>query len=90
MGIHKDFEVEVVYSGKGDSFGNKWYSFKVFSYLSESMVIDYCMKELRVSYLKKDMPNSFSYELMEFTNNTKLSLEMGNLYQYTIRKASSI
>lgn len=68
------FEVNTIEAGQRKSYGDSFYHYEVTSNLNEYQVKLFCTKFLKPSYEKKDMPDPFSGELLEFskiTNNNE-------------------
>lgn len=65
-----NFEVEIVEAGQRRSYGDSYYHYKVTSKQPEHTVKDFCMKVLRPSHKKEDMPNPFAGELKLFKKTT--------------------
>lgn len=68
------FDVETIESGQRRPYEDSYYSYKVISNEPEYIVKTFCMKVLKSSYKKEDMPNPFAGELLEFkkiTNNNE-------------------
>lgn len=90
MALNKDFKVQILPDdnhGKRDELGYKYDSFKIFSYRPEKEVKEYCMKELRPSFRKEEMPHPHVFEFIEFTKTTNSNNEkFGNMYLYRVRK----
>lgn len=89
MTVNADFEVKVIKSGTPDDIGDRNYHFKIYSKKSENEVRRYCMTELLVSYNKNEMPHAFVGELISFKNLTKMELDIGNCYEYIVKKSST-
>jgi hypothetical protein len=87
--LHKGFRFKIIESNKRDKFGDRVYSYKVMSKKSENEVKKYCMTKLKPCYEKKDMPNLFSPELLEFRNITNLNNEMGEMYFFKVKLHST-
>lgn len=60
------FEVERLESGQRGSYQDSYYRYEVVSELSEYIVKRFCMNVLQPSYERKNMPNPFAGELLEF------------------------
>lgn len=68
------FNVETIESGQRKSYGDSFYTYKVTSTEPEWVVKTFCTKVLKPSFEKKDMPDPFYGELLEFkkiTNNNE-------------------
>lgn len=83
------FDVEVKESGQRRSYGDSYYSYFVTSKHEPWMVKSFCMKVLKQSYPKADMPTPFSGELLLFkkiTNNNETLLGgKEETYEYKVR-----
>jgi hypothetical protein len=69
-----NFNVETIEAGQRHSYGDSYYAYKITSTESEWNIKKFCMCVLEPSYEKKDMPNPFAGELLEFkkiTNNNE-------------------
>lgn len=86
------FNVETIEAGQRQSYGDSYYVYKVTSNEQEWDIKNFCMKVLKPSYEKKDMPNPFAGELLEFkkiTNNNEgksfLDAKESETYSYKVR-----
>jgi len=86
------FNVETIEAGQRKSYGDSYYTYKVISTENEWDVKNFCMSVLKKSYEKKDMPDPFSGELLEFnkiTNNNEgksfLDSREEETYSYKVR-----
>ena len=86
------FNVETVEAGQRKSYGDSYYAYKVTSSEQEWDVKNFCMKVLKPSYEKKEMPNPFAGELLEFkriTNNNEgksfIARRKPETYSYKVR-----
>jgi hypothetical protein len=86
------FNVETIEAGQRKSYGDSFYSYKVTSTENEWDVKNFCTKVLKSSCEKKDMPDPFAGELLEFkkiTNNNdgKLFSEAkeSEIFSYKVR-----
>lgn len=90
MAYNRDFIVQNLpdgYNGKHDELGYKHAYFRVFSKLSGDIVKEYCMKNLRESYYKDEMPNTHVFELVEFKKTiNSINPNLGEAYIYKVRK----
>jgi hypothetical protein len=68
------FKVKTLEAGQRGRYQDSYYSYEVTSNCTEYKVKQFCMNVLQKSYEKKDMPNPFAGELLEFkklTDNNK-------------------
>jgi len=71
------FKVKTITAGQPRKYADSFYHYEVTSTRPEYMVKAFCMNVLRKSYEKKDMPNAFSGQLIEFkkiTDNNEIQL----------------
>ena len=90
--INYQFKVKTIECGQRRSYGDSYYTYEVESYRSEQTVKAFCMNVLKPSYEKKDMPNPFAGELLEFkkiTNSNKDKAPFENddpeIYRYSVK-----
>lgn len=86
------FDVKTIEAGQRQSYGDSFYAYEVSSIEQEWDVKNFCMKVLKPSYEKKDMPNPFAGQLLEFkkiTNNNEgksfLDAREVETYSYKVR-----
>lgn len=90
--INYQFKVKTIECGQRRSYGDSYYTYEVESDRSVNEVRAFCMNVLKPSYEKKDMPNPFAGELLEFkkiTNNNKDKAPFENddpeIYRYSVK-----
>jgi hypothetical protein len=69
--------------------GDRIYSYRVFSKLPFNEVRKFCMEELQLSYDIGKKPNPFAPELIKFKYVSKVSDDIGNIYVYKVKRAST-
>ena len=74
-----NFKVKTIEAGQRNSYGDSFYHYEVESDRPEWEIKMFCTRFLKTSYPKKEMPNPFSGELLEFT---KIS---DGKYKYRVR-----
>lgn len=86
------FNVETIEAGQRKSYGDSYYTYKITSSENEMFVKNFCTKVLKPSYEKKDMPDPFVGELLEFkkiTNNNEgksfFDAKESETYSYKVR-----
>ena len=70
--MEKEFKfiVKTIEAGQRGSYQDSFYHYEVTSEQPEFMVKRFCMKVIKNSYEKKDMPDPFAGELLEFSKIT--------------------
>lgn len=65
-----NFKVKTIEAGQRGKYQDSFYHYEVTSKEPEFLVRKFCMKVLKSSYEKKDMPNAFAGQLLEFKKIT--------------------
>jgi hypothetical protein len=87
-----NFKVETKQAGQKRKYGDSFYHYEVISIHPEHQVNEFCTNVLMKSYKKKDMPNPFAGELLEFKKITDNNKDKGffddrkeETYSYKVR-----
>mgnify|MGYP000521090334 CR=1 FL=1 len=87
------FEVETIEAGQRGKYQDSFYTYKVHSDRPENEVKNFCMKVLRKSYVRGDMPNPFAGRLIRFeriSNNNEdkkwNDTRKTETYEYKVRE----
>ncbi len=70
MNVEYLFKIKTLEAGQRGPYQDSFYTYEVTSIESEHDIKQFCMNVLKPSYFKKDMPNPFAGELLEFTQLT--------------------